>query len=276
MKKMFFIAGAAKSGSSSLYYYLGKHPDIYMSKKKEIGFFSNLFNEKDVEWYQSHFDFNYAAKIYGEATVEYMVHDNAPLRIKKIFPDAKIIFILRDPIERAVSHYWHRVKMGIEKRTLDEVIDSDMKDNYPVKYSLYYKYISRYFDVFDEKQVLILRTEDLYADFNVEMKKIFDFLGLDFCDIQNEGAKNKSMIYRSKITSDLLYYCKKNKGIVPVVFYKHLKGIYKKLFQVNMRPFVKPEITKAQRKTLSDSLYSDTILLKEFGVKNDDWVKKMI
>ena len=114
---LFLIAGAAKCGSSTLWYSLKSYPQIGMSSEKEPAFFTKIYC-KGIDWYSSQFNMNSSCLTLGEATVEYLVDPDAPVRISKLFPNVKLIFILRNPIHRAWSHYWHRVKTGQEKKLL--------------------------------------------------------------------------------------------------------------------------------------------------------------
>ena len=122
-----FIVGAMKSGTSSLHNYLATHPEIYMSEFKEPQYFADL--GKDIsrnqfpteEAYLSLFKNAGNAKIIGESSTNYSKipeFTGVPQRIKAFSPEAKIIYIMRDPIERALSHYWERVKRYLEGRDL--------------------------------------------------------------------------------------------------------------------------------------------------------------
>ena len=120
----------------TLYYYLGKHPDILMSSTKEPAYYTKYYN-KGLDFYESFFKEYKGENAIGEATVEYMVCPETPERIYKAIPDIKLIFILRNPIERASSNYWHRIKSGHENRKFYEVI-KEGKNEYPIRYGLYF------------------------------------------------------------------------------------------------------------------------------------------
>lgn len=102
----FLIVGAARAGTTSLYYYLKQHPDVFMSPKKEIDFFDVDKNfEKGLDWYERYFEGYTGQKAIGEASPLYMYLEKVPKRIAKVIPDVKLIFILRNPVDRAYSHY---------------------------------------------------------------------------------------------------------------------------------------------------------------------------
>ncbi|MEA3469299.1 MAG: sulfotransferase, partial [Thermodesulfobacteriota bacterium] len=117
MKPNFFLIGAARSGTTSLHKYLEAHPEIFMSEVKEINYFSNnRYWEKGINWYESHFK-TATEKIRGEASTSYTNYPlikDVPKRLFHYLPDAKFIYILRDPIDRFLSHYLHRIRRGVE------------------------------------------------------------------------------------------------------------------------------------------------------------------
>src|SRR5258708_2921814 len=133
------VIGAQKCATSSLHYYLGLHPDIYMSVEKELNFFASHYNwERGVDWYKA--SFHSQAKILGEASPEYTNFPQQPNvadRMAELIPQAKLIYIVRDPIERIISHYVHLYSRNLEDRPIDEALHS-LANNY-------YLYRSKYF-----------------------------------------------------------------------------------------------------------------------------------
>lgn len=113
------IAGAQKCGTSSLSATLRQHPDIFMSKPKELHFFDRRFR-KGLDHYASHFTAGADLAHRGEATPVYMYDPAARRRMAETLPHAKIVVILRDPAERAYSHYWHERRLGREPLTTFE------------------------------------------------------------------------------------------------------------------------------------------------------------
>src|SRR3712207_3099155 len=105
-----------KCATTSLHYYLNLHPQISMSEKKELDFFVREKHwDKGVEWYKSNFHGNGETKIYGEASPNYTLHpifSGVPERMYSVVPEAKLIYVVRDPIDRMISHYIHEYTKG--------------------------------------------------------------------------------------------------------------------------------------------------------------------
>lgn len=130
----FFVAGAGRAGTTSLHNYLDRHPEIFMSGDKEPRFFGEVWDaakregrlEEATEAYLDHFAPAGDTPVAGESSVTYMYHPRVPERILSRVPDARVAVTLRDPIERAVSHYWLNVARGIESRPIDEAVAEDL------------------------------------------------------------------------------------------------------------------------------------------------------
>jgi hypothetical protein len=108
----FIIAGAAKAGTSSLCDYLGQHHDIFITQPKELNFFNNKRKDEELNRYLKYFD---AAKnqVAGEGSVSYLQYSkcSAP-QLKRYFPDLRLIFMLRNPIQRLYSDFWFNIHRG--------------------------------------------------------------------------------------------------------------------------------------------------------------------
>src|SRR3954452_4665444 len=141
-----FIIGAAKCGTTSLHHYLGQHPEISMSRAKEPSVFSQGRWVTKYESYDGLFDCD--APYRGDASTSYSrypVEGDAAARIHAAVPDAKLIYLVRDPIERTVSDYVHHVAIGHEHRSLDEALkDFTDPENYYVTTSRYALQVERY------------------------------------------------------------------------------------------------------------------------------------
>lgn len=222
----FIIVGAARCGTTSLYKYLTTHPNIGTACKKEVHFFDTNF-AKGFNWYRAHFPFasrHYAARIRGErfvtgeASPYYMFHPLAPKRIAEAIPDARLIVLLRDPVERAYSHFHHASRMGFETLSFEEALDREQDrlqgeadkivrlDNYNSYSHQHHSYLSRgiyvdqlstLFDLFPRAQVLILRSEDFYAEPAAGVHQVLDFLGLP------DGVRRDYPKYNSGDNPDL-------------------------------------------------------------------------
>ncbi|HEY9295730.1 MAG TPA: sulfotransferase domain-containing protein, partial [Phormidium sp.] len=117
----FIIIGAQKCGTTSLYEYLIQHPQILAASKKEVHFFDLNF-AKGVDWYRQQFKPVSQKSITGEASPYYIFHPLVPQRIYQLFPQVKLIVLLRNPVERAISHYYHEVRLGFEDLGLEDAI----------------------------------------------------------------------------------------------------------------------------------------------------------
>jgi hypothetical protein len=174
------IIGGMKCGTTSLHYYLDRHPEIGMSKRKEVDFFVEQYNwHKGVDWYQSHF--RGKAKIYGEASPHYTNYPAFPKvakRMHELVPDAKLIYLVRDPISRMISQYVHMYADDWEDRPIEEAL-SDFEGRSYLSRSLYYMQLEQYLQHYPPSQILVVSTEDLRDRRRQTLVSIFEFLGVD-------------------------------------------------------------------------------------------------
>lgn len=181
MKKMdFLVIGAMKAGTTWIYENLKEHPEICLNSNKEIHFFVRIPNyKKGMDYFFSFYEQCPNNKIKGEICPGYLDSSIAPQLIYKNFPNMKIIACLRNPIERAYSHY----KYAIERKGLFSIyrnFESATKNvNDLIDKGLYYKHLKNYFDLFPRQNILILFFKDLRGDPLNFLKKIFNFLGVN-------------------------------------------------------------------------------------------------
>ncbi len=185
----FFVIGAGKAGTSSLHHYLDQHPEIQMSSNKEPHFFAGPENGfpyamgrvSELKEYEKLFDPTVAVR--GESSPGYTSYprrQGVPERIKELVPDAKFVYLVRDPIARTVSHHQHRVAVDGERRSLAEAL-SDLADPYapcicPSKYA---SQLDRYLNVYPAERILVVDQADLLADRRATLGEIFAFLSVD-------------------------------------------------------------------------------------------------
>ena len=171
----FLIIGAMKSGTTALYYYLEQHPEIYMSPVKEPNFFSSREQENaagavtHIGTYQHLFRGVSGEKAVGEASHSYLYEPGAAAEIRRYLPEAKLIAILRNPIDRAYSHFLHMVRSGTEP--LDDFAQALQEEEVGIHKErtfqdyigrgLYHDQLKRYFGTFPQGQVRIYLYEDL-------------------------------------------------------------------------------------------------------------------
>lgn len=211
----FLVIGAAKAGTTSLYAYLKQHPDIYMSPVKEPAFFlfegvnpKNFRGPGDIDWigqasrtwpdYQRLFAGVTHERAVGEATPLYLHSDRAAERIHHYLPDVKIIAILRDPSERAFSHFLQHVRGGLflEKlkqgndvlmETFLQVLDKEEEricNQWSISWhyknhGFYARHLQRYFQYFPCDRLQVLLFDDFRQDVNALLRQIFQFLEVD-------------------------------------------------------------------------------------------------
>lgn len=215
----FICPGAQKSATTTLYYLLWQHPDIYLSDVKETHFFDNEENYlKGISWYLDKYFSNVRnEKIIGEITPDYMYFDYIPERIFHCLgKNIKFIFMLRNPIDRAYSHYWMSYRRGYEKETFEKVIYLEeeriktgnrkeiMRFSY-ISRGFYSKQIKRFLRYFPRENMQFILFEDLIRDAPNIMKQIFSFLKVDSNISINYNIKsNPARIPKSIILRDFI------------------------------------------------------------------------
>lgn len=166
----FLIVGAAKAGTTSLAAWLAAHPDVFIAPEKEVHFFDRSF-DRGVDWYRSRFSGARSERAIGEATPEYMAIPEAVERMASVVPGARLIAILRNPVDRAYSQYWHQRTGGEERREFAEVVHAHMRDSSSLQHPRWYLTRGRYVDQlrklakhFPREAVQVLLLEDLEGD----------------------------------------------------------------------------------------------------------------
>ena len=193
------VIGAQRGGTSSLYRHLGRHPDVAPSLRKEVEYFSRRFDRGD-RWYRAHFALaNGRSRLTFEATPDYLFHPLAAERAATVVPDARLVVMLREPTARAWSHYHHMVALGHETLDFETAVAAEhdrcaadlrrlADDPYhdPVallRYSYaargrYAEQLARWRDRFAADRMLVVRSEDFFADPAPVFRRVVEFLGL--------------------------------------------------------------------------------------------------
>jgi hypothetical protein len=176
----FIVIGAMKSGTTSLYHYLRNHEQIFMSRIKELDFFAEAANwSRGIDWYRHQFVGAENALARGEASTLYTKfpeHQGVPERIADALPDVRLVYVVRDPIERLRSHYQHRVMTGREKSPPEVAL---LENPSYLNCSRYAMQLERYLDHFPREQILLVTSEALKSDRTVTVKRLYEFLGVD-------------------------------------------------------------------------------------------------
>ncbi|MCB0704428.1 MAG: sulfotransferase domain-containing protein [Saprospiraceae bacterium] len=200
-KPDFIIIGVQKGGTSSLFRYLEQHPDTKMPYRKQLHFFDRSFN-KGLRFYQQAFPLSMFSKgkITGEATPFYVFHPRVAERMHQVLPDVKLILMLRNPIDRAYSHYqmkkdqgWEDAEtfeeaLGKEKvRLATELAKMEADPNYYSKIYRNFGYLSRgnyaeqlekWLKYFPKEQILILESEEFFSKPMDSLERVYAFLGM--------------------------------------------------------------------------------------------------
>ena len=196
------IIGAKKCGTTSLFRYLIEHPNVGAPTEKEISYF-NIHFAKGILWYKSFFPmslpgFKSQYLITGEATAGYICHSQAPQRIAATLPAVKLMALLRNPVDRAYSHYHHTKRIGREDFSFEEAIEQEelrveqietrsheLGSNHYGAYNytylssgLYAEQLKNWLNLFDKQQLLILKSEDFFNHPGAIFKQVLDFLNL--------------------------------------------------------------------------------------------------
>jgi hypothetical protein len=177
----YIIAGAMRSGTTALNSYLREHPDVAVSSTKEVHFFDSFY-DRGVEWYREQFPHSESARAVGEATPNYMFSTTALDRIKETLPDVKLVVMLRNPIDRAYSHYWHDKARGKTEGDFGENVKREMDGDQGLNYIARGRYRAQiehilerfpptalHVEVFED---MVDRPDDLYAS-------VCRFIGVD-------------------------------------------------------------------------------------------------
>jgi hypothetical protein len=173
------IIGGLKCGTTSIHHYLGLHPEVQMSKPKELNFFVEELNwDLGLDWYRGRFDNRF--KVRGESSPHYTNqprYTGVAERIREHAPDAKLLYMVRDPISRILSHWRHATGAGYETRPMEEVLGR--ADQTYVTRSMYWQQLQPYIKLFDREQIEVITQEELQSDREGTMRKAFRYAGVD-------------------------------------------------------------------------------------------------
>jgi hypothetical protein len=204
----FLIIGTQRGGTTSLYKYLVQHPNLAHALTKELRYF-DLNYAKGLDWYRSRFPTSRHREVelrrsgvrlvVGEASPDYLFHPFAPARVAETLPDVKLIVLLRNPVDRAWSHYWHQFKRGHETLPFTDALaaepdrlagelDRILADPSYVSYErhhhsyqargVYDEQLQTWFRHFPPERFLIERSENFFEDPPLVFKRVISFLGL--------------------------------------------------------------------------------------------------
>jgi len=217
----FLIVGAQRCGTSSLYRYLGQHPSITPSIRKEVEYFSIRYSE-GVDWYKSHFPVRRGRCLTFEATPDYLLHPLAARRAAELIPDARIIVMLRDPVSRAFSQYLHNLRLGHEELSFPEALDAEgtriegemercrvdpafkaisLRRHGYVERGKYDVHLLPWLEHYPQERIHVARSEDFFVSPERVYDEVVEFLGLP--PFQPSEFRNYSLRRASPVTLDV-------------------------------------------------------------------------
>jgi hypothetical protein len=279
----FLVIGAAKAGTTALYEYLGAHPEVYVSPNKEPRFFAyegatldpshpvHKTTVVDIDAYRALFDGVTTEKAIGEVSPSYLHHAGAPARIRHHVPDAKLIAILRDPAERAYSHFLHHVRQGVETTTdfEDALHNRDalrIGEWYPrqahISFGFYHEQLTRMLEVFPREQILVILHHEFRKHEKEALKELYRFIGVaDSFEPQVDRVVNRSGIPRSRALEFVLTRANWVRSAARCFVPRRFRAtLTHQLRKANLR---KPPLSEAARRELVEIYRDDILKLQE-------------
>ncbi|MBV6641982.1 MAG: sulfotransferase [Cyclobacteriaceae bacterium] len=261
------IIGAMKCGTTSLHQYLSHHSDVFMSETKELDFFIESRNfKKGVEWYKQQFSDGFLVN--GEASQNYTkreIDDQVAKRIFDMIPDAKLIYMVRDPIARIQSHFKDLKTYGYVEpnRDINDVVNEDPKFSMFMT-SYYYYQIKPYLDHFSRDQILFVQLESLNKSTLEVMNGVFRFLGISEWKSLPFGGDDKLNASSSKTVERPMMKSLRDSGtieavkkLIPLGLFRGLRDIIHPLVSTSLEMKtnqLSPDSIKILKETMQDDL----------------------
>jgi len=278
----FYIAGTQKGGTTSLHHMLESVPDIYFPKHpQEIHFFDLEKNySQGLQWLTRHYSSkNISGKLKGQTSPFYMYHSKVASRIKDATPNAKFIFILRNPVSRAYSHYWNSVRYGFEKLSFKDALREEKKrlltgSEYSMRHfsyvdrGHYHIQLSRFVEIFGSENCLVLTQDQLIESPTAIIENCLDFLDLEYnaasvIKVEN-SIHNPSRIPRTKLLQTLR----------PVLENCRISPLVRLLDKCNLKLEPYPKMQKSTLLELTDTFKDGIKKLNYEGYLTREQTKK--
>lgn len=290
-----FIVGAAKAGTTSLYNYLGEHPDVFFPLVKEPNFYSRaeahnptayvnpkkgkFYHNKiirDKKLYFSLYEGSQSFKIVGDASPSYLWDLKTAQKIKADFPSTKIIILLRDPVQRAFSQFLMDLKDGNQQQPdFLKALKNDKKQKLHVwgrahlyeELGLYYQQVKQYMDTFPKENVKILLYEEYITDTKKALLGILDFLDLDQSHINtiNHGKIHNPYMEPKNRYANVLLGLKKKTGVFKQWIPSFIKNSInnKILFKEGKKPLIPKDAEDYLKQIFSEDVEKLSVLIEK-------------
>lgn len=285
--KKFLIGGPQKCGTTALWDHLYEHPEVSLARIKEPRFFSTAPGNialdhpgavgprlagtyvRGLPWYDGLFDFSDTTNAQGEASTVYFGDTTSPTLIKQHWPDARLVFLLREPVARAYSHYWQEHKLGFKFPTFEEMVATNHpRFRYYCDVSHYQINLERYFESFSHEQVLVLTLDEFRAAPEATFNRVCQHIGISDFQPRSLGKnsnlqttpRNRSLAYVVSGMQALATSCR-----LPAFIRKPLGFVRARVTRINRRKFeyapLSPELDRDLRAIFqSDVEYVENLL----------------
>jgi len=293
----FIIAGAPKCGTTALWAYLNEHPQICMAKIKEPRFFSEVENGvletgefsanhlrsgtygKGREWYEKLFHSCAQRPARGEASTQYFTLEGTPRLIREMLPNIKLIFMLRDPVNRLYSHYWQEVKVGLKLPSFPELVTQNHpRFRYYQHVSQYRTHLENYRRVFSKERCLVLLHEDLLNSPLDILQKVYTFLDVDPTFTPNSLGEhfNQQTQPKNVQVQQVITYLRNHPWVqqLPDALRQPLGRIVSRLSKTNTTIATMPPLDEIQRAKLIPHFLADIEYVEQWITRDlSSWRK---
>lgn len=286
----FLVIGAEKSGTTWLHRSLMRHPDVFVPLTKEVHFFnarnSNLlrrttYEDQGIEWYARFFREHRGESAVGEVTPLYLCDEVAPKRIRDHLPDARLICCLRNPSDRAYSHYWMATAKGHVDRPFEQLIADD--DERFIRRGDYFDQLRQYRELFPADQLYVMFSEELFARPARSMAGLAAFLGIDEArDVTVSAAQtheNDAARYRSKQAVGLINWSsramRRHRGLDDALNLLKRAGLADRIKHLNRVPSAYPPMPPEVRACLVERYCGGIASLESLIGRRTPWSEQV-
>jgi hypothetical protein len=274
----FFCVGAQKAGTTALHHYLAQHPSVFLPRIKETHFFNDGHGEwkEGFDYYLHKYFTGSGDRIAGEIDPEYLFFPESAGRIAEHVPSAKLIFLFRNPVSRAYSHYWMMVRRGKEKLDFASAVLEEprrmalsrraMSDYSYVSRGYYFRQVSHYLNRFHKEGMLFLLSEDLWLRPEETLSRVFSFLGIESIPVRSlESSQiNKAAMPFNMGVQDFLARPSKLKSAAKTVVPARVRRRIRDIVEAkNRREVELPQMPESVERELAARYHKDTMALGE-------------